>query len=516
MDAMDAVLGRSRGHEAEQGPPPDLALIGPALTEVHELDHYRVLQSTPFGLLYWRLWQCLAVNLSFIDRRIAAVVPDALADGGDLLGKAAQAASDRMPRGRDRDFFISVVQESLVYQLMIQWLDDGRGVTVSEFVLWANVAFQLLAIRSEVPVDSLPRWTTRRAPDEALLPEDALTAVELLEAGARARELVLLNELRAEDETIKAWREQRIHGIYRAGFVPLLRRLGEPSWIRLVVDVAFSADLDLTAAGPELVVEDCLPALRAPRLVEALRNTVLRNTLDSYRAVVGEGLAECAGLHPPRLVYARLARLERLFGEGANFGGRLLEIWDSSGSKIPFSAEFAQEASNFLGTSAYFEVTHSRFRAAFAERHADPIRFLRSDRANPIAPLIIYLQDTCIFNWQLAGEDVTLLQTHVNMIVRRMMQHILFDTPLEGLRTQHEAFRHALAAAYAPDSSYIIDVFDAFYGLEAQLNFRFNSAGVHRRLARALDLGSLEAVSARWRAALLRMRGRQVSSGSSR
>src|SRR5579871_5273140 len=69
--AAQAVL-QAREAELQKGIPGaempiTLDTIKPVLTRTHELDHFRIMQSTPFGLLLWRLWQCLAVSLSFLE-----------------------------------------------------------------------------------------------------------------------------------------------------------------------------------------------------------------------------------------------------------------------------------------------------------------------------------------------------------------------------------------------------------------------------------------------------------------
>jgi hypothetical protein len=512
--AMDVMLEcERRGGGCHKAP--GLSDIAPMLSEVHELDHYRLLQSTPFGLLSWRLWQCLSVNLSFIERQIAAVCPHVLADEQDLLFDAAPAAFPAMAASADRDYFANVVEETRLYQQLLDWLNDGREVSVGLFVASANAVFDVLAIRSEVPHDGLPRWTTRLPLDAPLLAEGAMTAVELLEAGARARELMLLNDLDVGDDAVAAWRDARIFGVYAAAFPNLMSQLGEPNWIRVVLDIAFSADMDITAAGPELCVEDVLPSLRVPRLVKALRSQILHNDLDRFRSLVGRDLAEAAGLMAPCDTFARLAQVERLFGEAANFGGRV-SFREVGGADLSKDFEANSVARTLLGSRAYFEVTHARFREAFKERESDPIRYLRSDRTRPIAPLISYFMDNCVFNLRSAGEDpgLTFLHTHANMISRRMAQYVAFGAPLTNLREQHAAFLKGFATLVKDDAE-LLDILKGFFSPESLIFERFSSERFHRRLARAIGYRSIEEAQAQRDAALRRIFDRQPSSDAS-
>jgi hypothetical protein len=496
----------------------ELAAIEPGLTEIHELDHYRVLQSTPFGLLLWRLWQCLAVNVSFVEHQIAAYAPDATRSGNcDILGSLADQVLAKMPPSTEREYLLYVVFESRTYLQVIEWLMDGRDVTVGRFVDEMNLAFQFLATRSEMELDSIPTWTSRRPRDSPLLSNADFTAIELLEAGARAREMILLDSMSAADDAIEAWRRPRMKGHYVAAFQPLIRQLGEPSWIRVLVDVAFSGDSDLTAAGPELLAEDTLPALRANRLVESLRSTVIRNTLEGSHAEVSITFAQKAGLEPPRDVYGRLSRKERLYGEGANFGGRL-HLLDQTGRRIATTTEFEKENKHLH--DAHFVAAHTRFLRAFRERITNPIRFVRSDRTDPIAPLIIYYDDTCMFNVVDCGDDaiLTLVMTHVNMLGREMIQHLLYNKKITHLRGMDAAFRRALIdydMTNGGDEE--ISFVDLFGSLEAAIEAQWATSGIKQRFVRALSLGSLEAIADRRRyAAEIYNNSRRQTDGSSK
>jgi hypothetical protein len=66
----------------------------PVLTYMHEQDHFKVLCSTPVGLLLWRIEQCLSVDASYLRRRLPAVTSDGFPTFLDAWTEAAQALPD--------------------------------------------------------------------------------------------------------------------------------------------------------------------------------------------------------------------------------------------------------------------------------------------------------------------------------------------------------------------------------------------------------------------------------------
>src|SRR5262249_38754640 len=92
---------------------------------------------------------------------------------------------------------------------------------------------------------------------------------------------------------------------------------------------------------------------------------------------------------------------------------------------------------------------------------------------------------------------LTALQTHANVVLRYMTQHVLFRGPIDDLPLMETAFRRTLSDISNGARVESEAMLDAAYGIEAQLEMNCLTPIVKDRLAPAPSLGSSRSLAAR-------------------
>lgn len=393
-------------HELRRGAPLPEPVLDLLLTRRHEESHYRHLMSTPLGLLLWRAMNVLVVDANFLIRHVAGLRPDlwppeppldgwlagggldifshTLADGGVI--DPAVGPSTRY-RGQDLVRYMGfLVNEIRVIRVFLNGILERTTLKVGEFVAVANLAMEIMNRRSDLKAEAV--WATRLPPESPLLPADAFAGNEIIEAAARFEEHQLLDFVALAPGMFEHWQRTRIFGVYQPAYEHLSRELRHLGAALAVIDVALMSPVDPAFAavgGGTLIVEDLLPSLRLPRLIEAARDHFWPRDHTRWQGLLGRDLALAAGLALPD----RVAEV----GAGAVFSGE--SSWDY---------DARQRGNTTLGRP--FVLAQEDVRRAMRKRLANPaVIVLREDQPDPIHPVITFFDDTALLGHAGIKED---------------------------------------------------------------------------------------------------------------
>jgi hypothetical protein len=329
----------------EEGHSVSIDLLSPMLTYIHEQDHFKMLTSTPVGLLLWRIEQCLSVDAFYLRRRL----PDVKQEAHSTWLDAWQTAVQNSTHSPDTLDTIQVTAWGAIWVRMFLYLLLQRSnATVGQFVEIANSAFAYLALRSGLEPGKHARWDSNLSMDSQLLRPDQPTLMEIVEASARARELTNLENWQLAQHTVDNWRGRAIFGVYAPAFNQLMWQLGSAAWAKTAVDLALGSPMDISAGkqGEVLYVEDILPSHRLERIVRELRrNTWNLNMADASNAT-GLYTDLPRSVHLPAITetYERLAGASLSFE--ANWGGRIITQVEGNSE----STSDTDTSSDYLGS----------------------------------------------------------------------------------------------------------------------------------------------------------------------
>jgi hypothetical protein len=326
-------------------------LILDCLVTTHEREHFIQYQTTIFGGLMWRLFQCLRVDILHLGQMIDR--------SGSLDGVAlplhtwtkehgrshfyAHAPPAEEP-GRSVGSVVDMLDEAEEIERFLEFFSVMTGsLTHSETELAAvNAGYRRLAARSGL----VPIRGELMAGDPTNVGASYSTA-EVMEAGARLAELALLQKCGADAAHIANWQRTHVHGEYKRVLSALLGlSITDVTILKAVVDAALCGPVDLIC--PELhepgrPLVDIHPGPRFERLLLALRDTdVSAYGRSSNLAMIGLLDVLCAKARLPRLSKTLRLASQAAFQKGANWGGmRISEkfrspadlanrVWDSA------------------------------------------------------------------------------------------------------------------------------------------------------------------------------------------
>jgi hypothetical protein len=400
QDANDAVrsIERLDGVEAlapryDPGNSLDLRALLPMLTLMHEQDHFKILSSTPVGLLLWRIEQCLSVDAFYLRRRLPTVSPDGHAT---LLDAWAEAAKDSTSAGEHAATVQLTAEGAIATRTFLALLLLHSDVTIGDFITIANFAFAYLALRSGLEPGEHAHWDSRLDKGDRLVGPGHLSLMEIIEASARTRELTNLQRWRVTQSILDSWRGNAIFGVYAPGFSYLMSQLGSAAWAKTAIDVALGAPIDLCAGrrGDVLYVEDILPAHRLPRIVSGLRSRMWNlNMADRAQATsLYDDLPHSVGLAGLGDTYRHLCEVQ--YSLQANWGGAF-ELRQADGSVLT-GAEADQvetDLNEFFGGESYLAFVEAQYRRNFQLRADDPTHFITPQLTTLHQPILIFCRD---------------------------------------------------------------------------------------------------------------------------
>jgi hypothetical protein len=382
----------------DEGLSVSLDSVSPLLTYIHEQDHFKVLSSTPVGLLLWRIEQCLAVDASYLRRRLPDVAPK---DGRAFL----EAWHDAAPRCAHPEQIKRTAQETaagaLLIRLFLFLLLYRANATIGQFVEIADHAFNYLALRSGLEPFEHAHWSTRLDKNLPLLRNDQPTLLEILEASARSRELTNLHRWRVTQKVLDQWRGRAIFGVYEAAFDQLMSELGSPTWAKTAIDLSLATPIDISAGkeGEVLYVEDVLPCYRLERIIRALRRrTWCLNFADpSIRDGLFEDLPRSVGLPSITDTYRRLADAD--YSLQAYWGGRVQvktehgSLDDAWNGEDPGTRDYLN---SILGAEEQVKFVEEQYRRYFRLRVDEPTHFLTSQSGALHQPVLTFFSDRLV------------------------------------------------------------------------------------------------------------------------
>jgi hypothetical protein len=256
--------------------------INSLLYREHERQHHVQALSTPVGLYLWRclltLISCIQYILDVLHNRSTVEIEDLpltewYLKGGIIIIEKAFLNEPRYAIYINRLFgYIEVLTK------FIQALEDGRCLSMKEFIALANSANEEIKRASDMPISY--EWCSHTESAEDYLPAGLFTITEIMEAGARLKERSLLFQARNGQELVREWEASTIHGIYAPAYRWLLESLDHPDAAALAIDLSLMTPIDLCTVSlldGKLYVEDCHPGWRLPRIVKAMQNVFWRS-----------------------------------------------------------------------------------------------------------------------------------------------------------------------------------------------------------------------------------------------
>lgn len=394
----NAEAGFSRTRLRSDVPVASLAEIRPLLTLQHERYHYVQTVTSPFGVLQWRLLNCIEDDVmwlqqvaSYYDPPIELVPPmlSTLLDG--VASEMQERRLAQCPEGWSLDQYELHVHRSLgtvidgltVLNQFLGAVINAAPLSMKAFVDLANRAFAYLSLRCDI--QPVPIWTARDLDRRSYLPDDNMTARQVIEGSARFRECRWLAWLPLKDPMIlDEWVSTSVHGVYRPAFELVLEEIGLGRVGQALFDHALLGAVDLIS-GPEgdsttIFVEDVLPSWRLQRSVASARNEV-----------VGSTRAELADLQ------------RRDFGVPHGMGGdsavRHHSTRAASGDKGWFVNLRATEGEEAV-EQQYRGILLRRLRDAATLRLHDALVFsVDSPVGHSVQPLLEILADEVRFHW---------------------------------------------------------------------------------------------------------------------
>ena len=419
-------------------PPMNAASIGSVLTWIHEQDHYKVLLSTPVGLLLWRIEQCLAVDVYYLRRKFPEIEQGSFPSLFDAIHHEINfGPSSRMER-QDEVELTSRGAFNLRNFLCVMLL--RTEVTVSQFIKIADFAFGYLAHRSGLRMPKA-NWATGLDHDRKLLTADQPTLLEIIEASARARELLNMNRHRVSQETISQWWEASIFGVYAPAFDFLMSELGDASWCKIAIDLALASPIDpcLSSEGP-LAIETLLPSYRLAPICQSIKDRVWDVGKDGGMGeFLYDGMLVGLGFPSASEMYRKLSGMD--LSVNARWGGSI----EASAENIADEGlEDLQEAEEFFnkyfGSEEHLKYLESRYRANFSERTRDPLYFVTFQAEGYFESLLTFFSDRMIVSASCDREDLVFAAFN-HLMDREISREYIYGIEADDLQRYEKLFK---------------------------------------------------------------------------
>lgn len=417
---IDAPFRERRALQARLGLSAD-ELQG-ELTRRHEFAHYRQIMSTPFGILLWRCFNSLICDIEHIAVDVSGREPmprwQPPLHSWVLAGGLPPAPHD--PRYL---YLLHVcAQVDALQNFLGALIGAPAGLTVGAFLQTCQQAIAEICERSDLRCTL--QFKSRRDPSEPLYGPGVLSGVELMEAATRLEERLLLQDLPDSTAQIERWEKTAIFGVYEPGYRWLLAETGDAQVALALIDVAFMTPFDpafLQGSGGEVFIEDLLPALRLPRLVQEAKRHFWSNDPQALDRLMGSTLCEAIGLESPQSIATR--------GATAAYNGP--RSWGTDFAK--------QGGPAHLDPALVFNYFDSECRRAMQLRAASPSAVHREPYTTNIAfrPAIIFYRDAVVFG-------VNDLEQRENgiLLVAALFRKFLYDAQILGaigMPAEHDA-----------------------------------------------------------------------------
>ncbi len=202
------------------------------------------------------------------------------------------------------------VQVDVLQDFLVALIGKPAGLTVGAFLNTCRAAFAELCRRSDF--DYIPAFRSRRGDSELLYGPNILAGAELMEAATRLEERLVLQNFADRKARIEEWEATAIFGVYEPGYRWLLAETGDAHVALALLDVAFMSPFDLAfmqGGYAEVFIEDLLPSLRLPRLVNEAKRHFWSSEGPALDQLMGHTLCGAIGLESPHAVATRGAKL---------------------------------------------------------------------------------------------------------------------------------------------------------------------------------------------------------------
>lgn len=224
--------------------PPDRRAL---LTDLHELDHFRMLISTPFGVLLWRLYQVVTRDLLFLTRTYreyglplerkdfsSGIVEWFRRTGRTRLDLVAPIISGGLGKVRYIEGEVIPGLESVLRLLDILTChaphEKYRDLTAGEFAALLNIAYDYLSQRSDIELRN-DKWGAVWKSENPRAPmfdgPASLSFLLVMELLAYCRERRVVRRMGGSAADLSDWGTERLPGVYRPAMTDWLSAAGD-------------------------------------------------------------------------------------------------------------------------------------------------------------------------------------------------------------------------------------------------------------------------------------------------
>ncbi len=436
------------------------------LVVAHEREHYTQYNSTPFGLLNWRIFQCLKVDTIKIaiqiDRtqnfqNIFIPIHEWARTRGqqhfaNFPPKHSPFYSIFAQQGRGNEWIENEhkILEDCVkgIDLYLRFFDVLRGRLhgdLTEVVAISNSAMQQLAVRS-----GLSKTIHLRIPDNTI-ETPSFSTEEVLEAGARFSELLSLFLVDADRSFIDAWRLKYIQGVYAPVFNFLESELSVVSDERVralickgVVDLSLCAPIDHSCVSmhkDEVSLEDVHPGGRIFRLARSARKLWAGRRGNFDFSAFNEEI--CSEAKLPSAADTLQTAANGMIQLNANWGGGILHNKNPINTQDDLITQMLKNANMSPGAD-FVSLNEKIYRLMFMIRAQRP-DLLAASATGELAfyPFIEFFTNACAWNPTdkflngFFGEEIATLL--VDAFIHMMQQFVALS--LLGFQTFEEVSR---------------------------------------------------------------------------
>jgi hypothetical protein len=310
-------------HAINTGDPITLKELHADLTRRHEFAHYRQSMSTPFGILLWRCFNSLISDIEYIAAFVSSFSPlpawevpihsgvlqgglDAAIQGGAKDSGAPENMSLEPLAAKLRYLRHVAEQVDVLYCFLTALIGHPGAMTVGEFLSVYEKSIVEICNRFDLVCKA--KVASKRKHSETLYPQGNVSVAELVEAATRFEERLMLESFPQRTALIAEWEASAIHGVYEPAYRWLLSATTDTKVSLALIDLAFMAPIDpafMQADDPVFYIEDLLPTLRLPRLVQEAKNHFWDEDRKELDDLLGSRICVGAGLWAPYEVAKR-------------------------------------------------------------------------------------------------------------------------------------------------------------------------------------------------------------------
>ena len=473
LETLSKIKKPDNPFEGFKIPSYDKDSIFSQLTLAHELDHYKLSQSTPFGLLLWRIYQCLMVDYSYLNHELSKV--EAFDKMQFPYSKWIEENFNELIKEYkgNRDYLVLVQDEITTLSRFLFALLGRPKITVGDFIEIANKAFLYLGKRCDLKNNC--KWSTKLPLDNELYSSEHFSCIELIEASARHRELTVLESFNLYDLVFfKEWELVSLHGVYKKGTTNLLKKLGSPSNAKTAIDIAFNGPIDIACfeVNEEIYLEDILPVYRIDKITRAMRNTFIQENDKLFHKQMLEDLADNANVPSPKKALSRLIK-SNLWGD---------TFWGGNPDKSLYGNQTFREVygdlTSLITTELYYEHIRNVFKENFKKRLEKSYFFLGTWKENYQAPLLTFYNDFVDFEITTITKDddfkhqIIILQAYNIYLSHTITGYLAGGGDIKHLRQTDRVLEETLNKLKL---DYLIDFFNNYHSLNAVIKNQFGS-----------------------------------------